>query len=89
MLKKAGPATTPLADASVRGLRFEPGQRKATGKWTLRFTSPVTGKRRDMGLGTYPEACRKLPVARVADSCDPSKVGFAPVYAIQGHDSRS
>jgi hypothetical protein len=28
---------------------------KAGSKWTLRFTSPVTGKRRDAGLGTYPE----------------------------------
>jgi len=24
-------------------------------KWTLRFTSPVTGKRRDAGLGVYPQ----------------------------------
>ncbi|WP_260174860.1 MULTISPECIES: Arm DNA-binding domain-containing protein [Paraburkholderia] len=29
---------------------------KAGSKWTLRFTSPVTGKRRDAGLGVYPEA---------------------------------
>jgi hypothetical protein len=28
---------------------------KVGSKWTLRFTSPVTGKRRDAGLGTYPE----------------------------------
>ena len=24
-------------------------------KWTLRYTSPITGKRRDAGLGTFPE----------------------------------
>jgi len=28
---------------------------KTGSKWTLRFTSPVTGKRRDAGLGVYPE----------------------------------
>lgn len=28
---------------------------KTGGKWALRFTSPATGKRRDAGLGTYPE----------------------------------
>ncbi|WP_322107408.1 Arm DNA-binding domain-containing protein, partial [Paraburkholderia sp. J41] len=28
---------------------------KTGSKWTLRFTSPTTGKRRDAGLGVYPE----------------------------------
>jgi integrase len=28
---------------------------KTGSKWTLRFTSPVSGKRRDAGLGVYPE----------------------------------
>lgn len=37
------------------GLRFEPGSIKGQGKFVLRFVSPVTGKRRDMGLGAYPE----------------------------------
>ena len=44
----------PLAHGSVPGLRLEPGATKGQGKWILRFVSPVTGKRRDMGLGRYP-----------------------------------
>ena len=28
---------------------------KGRGKWILRFMSPTTGRRRDMGLGVYPE----------------------------------
>ena len=45
----------PIGDGSVRGLRLEPGPAKGQGKWILRFTSPSTGRRRDMGLGAYPE----------------------------------
>ena len=45
----------PLADGTIPGLRLEPGSLKGQGKWILRFVSPVTRKRRDMGLGTYPE----------------------------------
>ena len=41
--------------AQIPGLRLEPGTAKGQGKWILRFVSPVTAKRRDMGLGTYPE----------------------------------
>ncbi|MBB5409457.1 integrase [Paraburkholderia sp. HC6.4b] len=43
----------PVFDGKVTGLMLTPG--KTGSKWTLRFTSPVTGKRRDAGLGVYPE----------------------------------
>lgn len=49
------PSDKPIAHGGVTGLRLEPGSTKGTGKWTLRFVSPVTGKRRDMGLGRYPD----------------------------------
>lgn len=55
MLKKLLPGSKPVSDATVPGLRYEPGAVKGQGKWILRFVSPITGKRRDMGLGTYPE----------------------------------
>lgn len=43
----------PVFDSRVPGLFITP---TATGgKWTLRFTSPITMKRRDAGLGTYPQ----------------------------------
>jgi len=53
--KNIKPKDRPLSDGTVPGLRLEPGQAKGRGKWTLRFISPATGKRRDMGLSTYPE----------------------------------
>jgi len=53
--KKISPSDSPLADGTVVGLRLEPGSSKSQGKWILRFVSPVTGKRRDMGLGSYPD----------------------------------
>jgi len=44
----------PLAVGGVAGLYLRPGSKDGVGKFTLRFVSPETGKRRDMGLGTYP-----------------------------------
>ncbi|WP_373502947.1 integrase arm-type DNA-binding domain-containing protein [Aestuariivirga sp.] len=44
-----------VSDGTVPGLKLEAGKLKGHGKWMLRFVSPVTGKRRDMGLGAYPE----------------------------------
>ncbi len=49
------PTDRPIADGSVTGLRLVPGMARGRGKWILRFVSPVTRKRRDMGLGVYPE----------------------------------
>lgn len=43
----------PVFDGKVTGLLLVPS--KSGCKWTLRFTSPISGKRRDAGLGTYPE----------------------------------
>ena len=37
---------------------------KGRGKWLLRFVSPITGKRRDMGLGAYPDV--GISAARIA-----------------------
>lgn len=53
--KNIKPGDAPAADGTIPGLRLEAGLAKGHGKWILRFVSPTTGKRRDMGLGTYPE----------------------------------
>jgi hypothetical protein len=53
--KRIAPDDRPVGDGAVRGLRLEPGPVKGQGKWILRFSSPSTGRRRDMGLGAYPE----------------------------------
>ncbi|WP_206611506.1 tyrosine-type recombinase/integrase [Falsirhodobacter deserti] len=44
-----------VAVGGVTGLYLSPGKEVGTGKFLLRFKSPVSGKRRDMGLGTFPE----------------------------------
>ena len=51
--KALNPGDKPVSDGKVTGLILTPTAGGA--KWTLRFTSPVTGKRREAGLGTYPE----------------------------------
>jgi len=45
----------PVFDGLAKGLRLESTSTRGRGKWILRFVSPVTGKRRDYGLGIYPE----------------------------------
>ncbi|MDP6645275.1 MAG: integrase arm-type DNA-binding domain-containing protein, partial [Rhodospirillales bacterium] len=49
------PGGKPIADGTVSGLRLHAGDKKGNGKWLMRFTSPETRKRRDMGFGTYPD----------------------------------
>jgi integrase len=72
------PGDRNIPDGTVTGLRLEAGNSKGHGKWMLRFVSPETGKRRDMGLGTYPDVsivdARKAAVAArdlIHDSQDP------------------
>ena len=49
------PDDTPLPHGGVTGLTLHPSTTKGRGKWVFRFVSPVTKKRRNAGLGTYPE----------------------------------
>ena len=50
------PGDKPLPDGKVTGLRLHPHSReKGRGQWKLRFISPSTKQRRDMGLGAYPD----------------------------------
>ncbi len=52
--RKINAGDKPISDTSVRGLYLFPSSASGTGKWVLRYKSPETGKRRDMGLGIYP-----------------------------------
>ena len=45
----------PLSVGGVRGLMLFPTSSNGRGRFQYRYTSKVTGKRRSMGLGTYPE----------------------------------
>ncbi|WP_392563554.1 tyrosine-type recombinase/integrase [Orbus wheelerorum] len=49
------PEDKPFAHGSITGLSLHPSTQKGKGKWVLRYVSPVTNKRRNAGLGTYPE----------------------------------
>ena len=53
--KTIKPTDQPIPDGTVTGLRLYPTNVKGRGRWKLRFVSPVTGKRRDIGFGVYPE----------------------------------
>jgi integrase len=44
-----------IPHGGITRLALHPGQSKGRGKWVLRYVSPVTGKRRNAGLGAYPE----------------------------------
>ena len=76
--KNIKPGDRNIPDGTVTGLRLEAGKTKGHGKWMLRFVSPESGKRRDMGLGTYPDvsimAARKAGMAArdlIRDGKDP------------------
>lgn len=67
-----------MADGAIKGLWLHPGPARGLGKWIFRFVSPVTGKRRDMGLGAFPvvgiaDARARCMAARqlLADGADP------------------
>jgi integrase len=48
-------ADGPVAHGGVTGLTLHPSTVKGQGKWVFRYVSPVTGKRRNAGVGSYPE----------------------------------
>tara|TARA_B100002003_G_C13655545_1_gene333188 strand:- start:13 stop:402 length:390 start_codon:yes stop_codon:yes gene_type:complete len=84
------PDDRPMADGTVSGLRLHPGKKKGHGKWLLRFVSPETNKRRDMGLGGYPEvsiieARKAASAARglIRDGIDPIDARKANTQARQ------
>lgn len=52
--KNIKPGNRNIPDGTIAGMRLEAGKAKGQGKWMLRFVSPETYKRRDMGLGVYP-----------------------------------
>ena len=53
-IKKLSTQSGLLADGLAKGLYYK-ASGPAVGKWVFRYVSPETKKRRDMGLGTYPE----------------------------------
>lgn len=62
---KAG--TKPLAGGRTGLWLYPHPSRDGYGKWVFRFVSPVSGKRRDMGIGPFPEV-------GIADARDATEV---------------
>jgi len=52
--RRLKPDDKPVSDGTITGLYLVPAGKVGTGKWILRFVSPVLQKRREMGLGSYP-----------------------------------
>lgn len=48
------PSDKAIPHGGVIGLALHPSKTKGQGKWVLRYVSPVTKKRRNAGLGSYP-----------------------------------
>lgn len=72
--RKLEPNSKPISDGAVAGLYLFPSTKVGMGKWIVRYVSPQTGKRRDMGLGRYPDISIReartaaLEVRRLLDS---------------------
>jgi len=49
------PGDKTLPHGGVTGLTLHPSETKGRGKWVFRYVSPTTHKRRNKGLGPYPE----------------------------------
>lgn len=49
------PTDPAIPHGSITGLALHPSSTKGHGKWVLRYVSPISGKRRNAGLGSYPE----------------------------------
>lgn len=65
--KRIKPDDKPFTHGGITGLTLHPSSVRGRGKWVLRYVSPVTQKRRNAGLGCYPEVSI-ADAARLAQS---------------------
>ena len=79
----------PLADGTVTGLRLIPASANGRGKWQLRFVSPETNKRRDKGLGVYPEVSIAGARERALEARKLIASGLDPGYRKQEEKKRT
>ena len=81
-LRAIKPDDKPLSDGMITGLRLHPhGRVKGQGQWKLRYVSPETGKRRDMGLGSYPSVGLSDARAKAVDARSLLASGDDPIEA--------
>jgi integrase len=77
--RKLKPTDKPLNDGTVKGLYLFPARTAGAGKWILRFVSPKTAKRRDMGLGSYPTISIREARTRAFEARLKIEDGFDPL----------
>ncbi len=78
--RKVKPGDKPMAIGGVPGAYLFPGAIAGQGKWIFRFVSPVSGKRRDMGLGSYPTVGIADARKAVFAAREMIAVGTDPIY---------
>lgn len=76
--KSIRPGDKPFA-AGVTGLWLHAGSKPGYGRWIFRFVSPVTGKRRDMGMGPYPDVPVKSALERARIAREQMAQGIDPI----------
>ena len=77
--RRIKPGDKPVADGTVTGLRLIPTASKGRGKWQLRFVSPESERRRDMGLGVYPDVAIATARERALEARKLIAVGVDPI----------
>ena len=77
--RSINPEDKPIADGTVNGLRLHPTKSKGRGQWKMRFVSPVTGKRRDIGFGIYPEVSIQQARKMAVDARELIAAGLDPI----------
>lgn len=71
--KSIKPEDAAIPHGGITGLALHPSSTKGRGKWVLRYVSPVTGRRRNAGLGSYPE----VSIAEVGKRASAMRVALA------------
>lgn len=85
------PGDKPFA-TGITGLWLHPSSVAGRGCWVFRFVSPVTGRRRDMGMGSFPDVSVAIALGnarivreQLAAGCDPiierDNVRAVPTFA--------
>ena len=70
-----------LPHGGVTGLVLHPSPKKGHGKWVLRYVSPVSKRRRNAGLGSFPEVGVALAASRARAMRDQLVHGIDPLDA--------
>lgn len=78
--KSIRPGDKPFA-TGVTGLWLHAGSKPGYGRWIFRYVSPATGKRRDMGIGPYPDVPVRLALERARLAREQMAAGIDPIAA--------